>query len=54
MAHGVVQFHHHDEGAPVEQVDSFASLVTQDGQCTKDIKAKIGKANGLMSGLKTL
>jgi len=45
------------EGAPVEQVDSFTylgSLFTQDGQCTKDIKAKIGKTKGLMAGLKTL
>jgi len=49
------------EGVPVEHVEQVGSFThlgslvfTQDGQCTKDIKAKIGKPKGLMSGLKTL
>ena len=45
------------EGTPVEQVDVFTylrSLLTRDGQSTKDIRAKLGKAKALMTGLKTL
>jgi len=44
-------------GRPVEQVDVFTylgSLFTHDVQSTKDIKAKLGKAKALMTGLKTL
>jgi len=44
-------------GTPVEKVEIFTylrSLFTQETKCDNDIKAKLGKGQGLLLSLKTL